>query len=119
LFFKEQGIELKHLGLFKETLQGTWSFISEEVVKESLQLLLNRDLQPVLVWSSGVQETGVVVGCLRKLQGWNLTSVIQEYRAFCGSKSRYVVEQFIELFDLDLIVLPRPQSKLPNWFTVD
>ncbi|RKP24361.1 hypothetical protein SYNPS1DRAFT_17322, partial [Syncephalis pseudoplumigaleata] len=36
-----------------------------------------------------------------------------QYRAYCGSKARYMNEQFIEGFDLDLITLP---DNLPSWF---
>jgi len=51
------------------------------------------------------------VGCLRRLQYWNLTSILEEMRAF-GS-SHFSNEQFIELFDIDLITLPK---HLPDWF---
>lgn len=46
---------------------------------------------------------GTVVGCFRKLQKWNLTSILEEYRRFAGSKGRILNEQFIELFDIDLV----------------
>ncbi|RKP05975.1 hypothetical protein THASP1DRAFT_19078, partial [Thamnocephalis sphaerospora] len=36
-----------------------------------------------------------------------------QYRTYCGSKARYMNEQFIERFDLDLITLP---DTLPDWF---
>lgn len=35
-----------------------------------------------------------------------------KYRAYAGTKARYVNEQFIELFDLDLVTLP---PNLPDW----
>lgn len=44
-----------------------------------------------------------MVGCFRKLQKWNLTSILEEYRRFAGSKGRILNEQFIELFDIDLV----------------
>lgn len=77
---------------------------------------------------------GTVIGCLRKLQRWNLTAIFEEYRRYAGSKVRllneqasalcfsviavqhvpmYVVSshncfgmQFIELFDTDLVKVP-------------
>lgn len=79
---------------------------------------------------SGIHESGTLVGCLRKLEGWNFSSIItevngivlfhimvvnwiiQQYRAYAGTKARYVNEQFIELFDLDLVTLP---PNLPDW----
>jgi len=33
-------------------------------------------------------RTGCVVGCLRKLQSWCLSSVFEEYKQFAGAKSR-------------------------------
>ncbi|KAI8924367.1 tyrosine phosphatase family-domain-containing protein [Entophlyctis helioformis] len=109
-------ITLVHLGyqqLFKFT--SSWRPVSEELVKEGLELILNADTHPILIMcTSGVQETGTLIGCLRKLQGWNFNSIIVEYRSFAGNKSRYVNEQFIELFDLDLVTLPK---NLPSWFT--
>jgi len=77
---------------------------------------------------------------LRKLQNWNFSSIVAEvkniienfgnsiiftiikngvlfylikYRSYAGNKVRYVNEQFIELFDMDLITLPH---NLPSWF---
>ena len=39
---------------------------------------------------------------------------VVQYRAYAGSKARYLNEQYIELFDLDLVTLPR---QLPVWLT--
>jgi tyrosine-protein phosphatase SIW14 len=47
------------------------------------------------------------------MQDWNFNSIVVEYRTFAGNKSRYQIEQFIELFDTDLVVWP---SNLPGWF---
>ena len=35
---------------------------------------------------NGGAQVGIVVGCLRKLQRWNLTSIFEEYRRCAGSK---------------------------------
>ncbi|KAJ2075503.1 hypothetical protein GGI16_008547, partial [Coemansia sp. S142-1] len=73
-----------------------------------------RDCHPLLiVCSSGVRETGTLVGCLRKLQHWNFNSIVYEYRSFAGGKGKYTHELFIELFDTDLVTLP---ATLPKWF---
>ena len=53
-----------------------------------------------------------MVGCLRKLQGWNLTSTLEEYRRHAGPKIRLLNEQFIELFDTDLVNVP---PGAPQW----
>jgi tyrosine-protein phosphatase OCA1 len=54
-----------------------------------------------------------MVGCLRRLQNWNLTSILTEYHLFAEHKRRYATEQFIELFDPDLICVP---SDPPAWW---
>ncbi|KAI9319379.1 protein-tyrosine phosphatase [Dichotomocladium elegans] len=111
----ECGMELVHLGMatWKPTQPSTWRPVSEELIKEGLELILDRETHPVLIMcTSGIHETGTLVGCLRKLEGWNFSSIINEYRAYAGTKARYVNEQFIELFDLDLVTLP---ANLPGW----
>lgn len=49
----------------------------------------------------GLQHrTGCLVGCLRKVQNWSLTSIFDEYRRFAGAKVRMLDQQFMELFDI-------------------
>jgi protein tyrosine/serine phosphatase len=45
-------------------------------------------------------RTGCLVGCLRKVQNWSLTSIFDEYRRFAGTKVRMLDQQFMELFDI-------------------
>lgn len=117
-FFKDNGITVSHTGapggLRKKTWKATWKPMEDEVVKASLEILLRKDSHPLLLCdTSGVRYVGVVVGCLRRLQNWNLNSIINEYRGFAGPKTRYVHEQMIELFDTDLIVIPKEN---PLWY---
>lgn len=44
-------------------------------------------------------RTGCVVGCLRKLQKWCLSSVFDEYLHFAAAKARSTDQRFMELFD--------------------
>ncbi|KAI7863130.1 protein-tyrosine phosphatase [Spinellus fusiger] len=114
-YLEEGDTKLVHLGMatWKPTQPSTWRPVSEELIKEGLELILNVETHPVLIMcTSGVHETGTLVGCLRKLEGWNFSSIVTEYRAYGGSRARYVNEQFIELFDLDLITLP---PNIPTW----
>ncbi|GFY99097.1 phosphotyrosine protein phosphatases superfamily protein [Actinidia rufa] len=45
-------------------------------------------------------RTGCVVGCLRKLQKWCLSSVFDEYQRFAAAKARVSDQRFMELFDV-------------------
>mmetsp|Transcript_22552 Transcript_22552/g.29518 ORF Transcript_22552/g.29518 Transcript_22552/m.29518 type:complete len:310 (-) Transcript_22552:7-936(-) len=77
--------------------------ISNEIVVEALQILLDPTNHPVLVHCDrGKFRTGVVTACLRKVQGWALTATLAEYCRFAGiwakDNPRLLDFQFIELF---------------------
>lgn len=48
-------------------------------------------------------RTGCLVGCLRKLQNWCLSSVFEEYQRFAGVKSRDTDLRFIERFNVSCL----------------
>ncbi|XP_042944978.1 probable tyrosine-protein phosphatase DSP4 isoform X2 [Carya illinoinensis] len=48
----------------------------------------------------GKHRTGCLVGCLRRLQRWCLSSVFDEYQRFAAAKARVSDQRFIELFDI-------------------
>ncbi|KAI8050868.1 protein-tyrosine phosphatase [Syncephalis plumigaleata] len=113
-FIEEDNIRLEHIGLRAWKPDNAWRPVSDELLKEGMELLLDAHNHPILIMcTTGIHETGMLVGCLRRLQHWSFTSILTEYRAYCGSKARYMNEQFIERFDLDLITLP---ENLPSWF---
>lgn len=110
-FVEDQDIELIHLG--RDTQSNPWNPISEEIVIASLKLILDPKNYPLHVMCGlGRHRTGTVIGCLRKLQRWSLTSIFEEYRRFTGNKVRLINEQFIELFDTDLVAIPKNH---PSW----
>jgi Tyrosine phosphatase family len=102
--------------------------MAEGLIQDSLQLLLNPISHPILVTStstppplcpadnrSGVREVGILMGILRKLQHWSFSSIIFEYRAFAGANARFNEEQFIELFDIQMVKIP---ERVPSWWIV-
>ncbi|KAJ2866952.1 hypothetical protein FB639_004983, partial [Coemansia asiatica] len=102
-YMKKRNINRKHLGMTRWQSNLGWKPVSEELIKDGLECILDKANHPILiVCSSGVRETGMLVGCLRKLQHWNFNSVVYEYRSFAGGKGKYNQELFIELFDTDL-----------------
>nr|KJB63321.1 hypothetical protein B456_010G185200 [Gossypium raimondii] len=48
----------------------------------------------------GKHRTGCLVGCLRKMQRWYLSSIFDEYQRFAGAKARVSDQRFIERFDV-------------------
>ncbi|KAJ1930872.1 tyrosine-protein phosphatase required for protection against superoxide stress (By similarity), partial [Linderina pennispora] len=110
-FVDDQDIELHHLGVLES---GNASDpITEDTILEAFNLILDKANHPMAIMCNiGRHRTGTVVGCLRKLQRWNLASIFEEYRRFAGPKVRMLNEQFIELFDTDLVRIP---GDPPEW----
>jgi hypothetical protein len=62
-----------------EGLPDSGNLSLERIVKDSLEILFHRDRLPCLVCdTSGVNETGVVVGCLRRMQRRSFASIRYE-----------------------------------------
>lgn len=62
----------------------------------------------------GRHRTGTVIGCLRRLQNWNLNSVSEEYRRFTGARGgRILVELLIENFDINSVDINWENT--PEW----
>ncbi|KAH7297535.1 hypothetical protein KP509_25G000700 [Ceratopteris richardii] len=98
-FLKKHDIKLFHHGM--EGTKEPFVEIPALVIKETLKVILDKRNHPVLIHcKKGKHRTGCLVGCLRKLQNFSLTSIFDEYQRFAGAKARIVDQQFIELFDL-------------------
>ncbi len=90
-----------------DSLRGLYP-VAEEMVTESLKIISNSTNFPLLVvCKTGKALTGTVIACMRKMQHWSLISIFEEYRRFTGRPARIQQqhEQFIELFDIDLITI--------------
>lgn len=109
-FCDDAGIELIHLG--REQHKTPWKPVSEDVVLHTLAHILNPASYPLAIMCHlGRHRTGTAVGCLRKLQRWSMSAIFEEYRRFAGQKVRLMNEQFIELFDTDLVRIPAKSPK--------
>lgn len=103
----------------------------EPLIIQALTCLLQPQTFPTLVCCNmGRHRSGTVVGCYRKLQRWALSSILEEYRRYAGIKVRVLneqvragrqgnrselINQFIELFDTDLVAITAPpQMQAPQ-----
>ncbi|KAK8674256.1 hypothetical protein V6N13_112550 [Hibiscus sabdariffa] len=78
--------------------------IPEDTIREALKLVLDVRNHPVLIHCNrGKHRTGCLVGCLRKLQRWCLSSVFDEYQRFAAAKARVSDQRFMELFDVSSV----------------
>ncbi|XP_011629167.1 probable tyrosine-protein phosphatase At1g05000 isoform X2 [Amborella trichopoda] len=98
-FLRSNGIKLFHFGI--EGCKEPFVNIPEETVREALKVVLDVCNHPLLIHCKrGKHRTGCVVGCLRKLQRWCLSSVFDEYQRFAAAKARVSDQRFMELFDV-------------------
>eukprot|EP00993_Chasmostoma_nieuportense_P003480 NODE_4192_length_828_cov_36.368046_g4034_i0.p1 GENE.NODE_4192_length_828_cov_36.368046_g4034_i0~~NODE_4192_length_828_cov_36.368046_g4034_i0.p1 ORF type:complete len:232 (-),score=56.33 NODE_4192_length_828_cov_36.368046_g4034_i0:87-782(-) len=113
-FLDQNSIQSINLGSQLWKPETDWSPFCEELFKAGLELLLTADTHPLLIMcGTGFHLTGMLVGLLRKAQGWCLNAILQEYKAFDSGRSECAAE-WIEHFDLDLVAFDL--SKAPNWF---
>ncbi|CDF88030.1 BN860_00694g1_1 [Zygosaccharomyces bailii CLIB 213] len=70
--------------------------IKESCIKKAFQLLLNKEKHNILL----VDRTSIIVGVLRKIQKWNISSIINEYRLFSGKNRSYFAETFLEILQV-------------------
>jgi len=89
--------------------------ISQTVMNEALSHIVDQRNYPILVHcQKGNHRTGCLVGCLRRLMNWSLSSTLMEYRRYTGSNVRLLDMQYIELFkpQLELAAL---SEHCPPW----
>jgi len=62
-----------------------------ETAVPALRTVMNAAHHPVLIHcNEGKHRTGSLVGMLRRARGWALSSTVDEYMMFAGSKARIV-----------------------------
>jgi tyrosine-protein phosphatase SIW14 len=82
--------------------------IPEDILHRTLSALCDTRNHPVLIHcNKGKHRTGAVVACLRKLQGWSLASIFDEYIRFAGDKARVGDQQYVELYR-PIVILREP-----------
>ncbi|KAL0012224.1 hypothetical protein SO802_007332 [Lithocarpus litseifolius] len=98
-FLKDNKIELFTFEI--DSCKEPFVNIPEEKIRDALRVVLDVTKHPVLIHCKrGKHRTGCLVGCLRRLQRWCLSSVFDEYQRFAAAKARVSDQRFIELFDL-------------------
>ncbi|CAM9169170.1 unnamed protein product [Chrysoparadoxa australica] len=120
-FFLSKGIRVESPCAVKEgeTFDRSYGFDgAEETMKDALQLLLEASSYPVMiVCGARDHESARLISCLRRLQQWTMTAIIDEYRVSTNTGNTYDINlRFVERFDLDLVTLPKD---LPLWLKND
>ncbi|KAI9142625.1 tyrosine phosphatase putative [Paraphysoderma sedebokerense] len=70
--------------------------IESSDICSALAKVLDESNHPMLIHcNKGKHRIGCVVGCLRKLQNWSMTSIFDEYRRFAGTKIRIADQEVV------------------------
>ena len=96
-FYSQMGIRYVHCDCGENV--EPFQQMSQAAVHRSIRLALKPENQPVLLHClKGKSQSACVVGCIRKIQKWPLSSIFDEYKRFSGKL--YPLDLFfIELFD--------------------
>ncbi|KAJ1727846.1 tyrosine-protein phosphatase siw14, partial [Coemansia sp. Benny D160-2] len=96
-FIRDNDINYKHFRVAAN--REPFVEMDHAMVAEILAELLDTRNHPVLVHCNrGIRRVGCLVGCVRKLQGWAMTAIFDEYQRFSGTKIRIADQEFIEVF---------------------
>ncbi|KAF3653485.1 putative tyrosine-protein phosphatase [Capsicum annuum] len=107
--YSEENLEFlrtNNIKLFKFGIDGTKepSAMSSSAITEALKVITDVRNHPVLIHCKrGKHRTGCLVGCLRKLQNWCMSAVVEEYKHFAGTKWRETDLKFLENYDVSRI----------------
>ncbi|KAF9974474.1 hypothetical protein BGZ73_002098 [Actinomortierella ambigua] len=95
-FLRSEGIREIHYKI--EGNKEPFVEIDEKVISSALGNILDSRNHPLLIHcAKGKHRIGCLIGCLRKIQNWSMTSIFDEYRRFAGSKV-LADQEFIEVF---------------------
>lgn len=79
--------------------------VPHDIITRALEVAINPENHPLLIHCNrGKHRTGCLVGCIRRIQGWSLTMILDEYRRFAAPKARPLDQQFIEMYGEEEIV---------------
>lgn len=111
-FLEQNGIKL--LNVQMEGNKEPFKMIEPELVHQALAYITDTRNHPIYIHcNKGKHRTGTVIGCVRKLQMWTLTSIFEEYRRFAGIKARAIDQQYIELYVPSNSIIAH--DHLPDW----
>jgi tyrosine-protein phosphatase SIW14 len=112
-FFTANNIRMVHCKMIPH--KEPFGFSDPKIVCEALKIILDTRNHPVLIHDEkGRHKCGVIVACLRKLQGWCLAAIFSEYELYAGTV-RLLDLQWIETFNEPLEI---EVAHLPRWFAL-
>jgi len=105
-FLKNKETHYIRIPTYSHNSNLTWRTQLDELMKNALQFILNKNNLPVLISSPSEILQCTLIGCLRRMQKWNISSIMSEFSRFCPEISFTQNTNYVELFDFDLVELP-------------
>lgn len=105
-FMEKNHIGVKKIPFYEGRARLSWRTQMDEVMKETLEYLLDKSNHPVLITSTSSLTLCTVIGCLRRLQGWSLANIVDEFIRFSPDQPLSPHMAYVEMFDFDLIQMP-------------
>lgn len=100
-------LKAHNIRLFQFGIDGTREpsvDVLADIITEALKVLIDVRIHPVLIHCKrGKHRTGCLVGSLRKVQNWCISSVLEEYVVYAGVKSRDTDLKFLETHDVSYL----------------
>ncbi|CAE7577903.1 DSP1 [Symbiodinium microadriaticum] len=99
-FYSRSGITLVTLGI--EGNKGAFKGIDKHEFYNVIRIVMDPTKRPLLIHcNKGKHRTGCVIGCLRRLRDWAISSIVDEYILFAAPKPRVEDQKFIEAFSVE------------------
>lgn len=74
-------------------------------MQRALRLIMDRTNHPIMIHcNKGKHRTGCTVACFRRICGFDMDAIREEYHTYAGKKARFLDEVFFENFDLNLVM---------------
>lgn len=74
-------------------------------MQRALRLIMDRTNHPIMIHcNKGKHRTGCTVACFRRICGFDMDTIREEYHTYAGKKARFLDEVFFENFDLNLVM---------------
>lgn len=105
-YLEARNTKIVRIPTFTQNSSIIWRTQLDELVKVTLQFILNNDNLPVLISSPSELHACTIIGCLRRMMGWNISSIINEFRRYSPEVPLTQNTNYVELFDFDLIEIP-------------
>lgn len=87
-----------------------WMVIKRNLLSKIFEILLNKNTYNIMI----VDSMDVIVSILRKIEKWNYSNLINEYRMYANKNKTYQVENFLDIIQIELTPFKNDKSSLDN-----